>query len=290
MAEGRDMTPVDDVAGAAPSSWLDRWQRLSGWFLVIGAVGGLILKFGGLAGWCDDPEGCGPGYASPLASEAAVRIVSPATGVGIGLLSSLGVIGLFGLAAPIVRGRRPWLAVGVLIAVGFAASLVLNIVEALWMRAPWITSFNPRSLIASESQVAVRSAIVLGLGLTLLRPRPSIRLLGSGLAVGGGLWLGKIALVAASGDAPLGGWPVLLYQAGMWVLLLCAGWIAARGIRSRDPRPLSVVAALVVIGMVLEGAFPYVLRGELGLSAIALTALAAGIRAQGSGRGRPAPA
>jgi hypothetical protein len=281
------MTSENGATGsAATPRWLDGWQHICGWFLIIGAGGGLLLKFGGLAGWCDNPEICGPGFVRPLASDAAIRIADPATGVGIGLLSSLGVIGLFGLAAPFVRGRRWWWAGALLLVVGFATSLLLNLIEALWMQAPWITTFDPRHLIASESQVVVRSAVVLGFGLFLLRPRPSARMLGVGLAIGGGLWLAKIALVVARGQAPVEGWPILLYQTGLWVLLVSAGWITARALRSRDLRPLLLVTGLVVVGVTLEGSLPQAVHGELGLFAVAVASLVAGVAAWARGGGR----
>ena len=233
-------------------SW-QRWQRVCGWVALVCAAL-WALKFTILS-----TEVLDPALAEPL-----VGFIIPTLG------SILGLVFVFGLAAPFLTGKRLWIAIPVSIVTGIAAAFINN---AVYAAAGDAMSGSANELLRNEGAILATSAWSLVAALWLLRPRTSARWFDVVLAVGGVLWLVKGVAVAVG--APLDGWVAAAYQLGLWLLVAAVLAFAVDVARKGRIAPLAIGVALYVAAAAL-GAIP-VLGGELGLLVLAVGAITAGV-------------
>ena len=233
-------------------SW-QRWQRVCGWVALVCAAL-WALKFTILS----------TEVPSPALAGALVGFIIPTLG------SVLGLVFVFGLAAPFLTGKRLWIAIPVSIVTGIAA---VFIGDALYSAAGAALSGSSGEVLRTEGAVLATSAWSFAAALWLLRPRTCARWFDVVLAVGGVLWLVKGVAVAVG--APLSGWSVAAYQLGLWLLVAAVLAYAVDVARKGRIAPLAIGLALYVAAAAL-GAIP-VLSGELGLLVLAMGAIAAGV-------------
>jgi len=241
-------------------SWR-RWQRVSGWLAlvcaVLWAVKFTLLSIGT--------------RQSPLA-HALEPIALPLVAFIIPTLGSfLGLVFPFGLAAPLLTGKRLWIALPVSVITGIVAFFISLGAFTVVNNA---LAGSPDALLRAEGAVLVSSAWSLMAAYWLLRPRVGARWFAIALVAGGVLWLVKGAAVAAG--APLnGGWVIAGYQLGLWLLVATALVFIIDSVRQGRFARLAIGLALCV-GAFALGAIP-VLGGELGLMILAIAAVTAGV-------------
>ena len=170
-------------------SW-QRWQRVCGWIALVCA-----------ALWAVKFTILSTEVLSPALAGALVGSIIPTLG------SVLGLVFVFGLAAPFLTGKALWIAIPVSIVTGIAAVLIGN---AVYSAAGAALSESAGEVLRTEGAVLATSAWAFAAALWLLRPRTSARWFDVVLAVGGLLWLVKGLAVAVG--APLTGWSMAAYQ------------------------------------------------------------------------------
>jgi hypothetical protein len=202
------------------------WQRFAGWSAVI-AFGAWISKFilySAIGGYQETAYAF---LTGPLPTVAAVA----------------GLVAMLGIVAPLVANRGRAVRLIASIGGGLAATLVLGAIQNTVQDWPVIVStedpINAQNLFG-----ALYSLLI---AFWLLRPRatPGVAVLA---ALGGLAWTFNAVMVARG--ASIDGWVVVLYQVGLFSLLVAASWAGARLIRGGHY--LAVIGGAIVMVALLS--------------------------------------
>jgi len=232
-----------------------RWQRFCGWLALVTATI-WATKFALLTATNGDPG----------AFSVFTGFLAPTSGSLLGLVAATGVV------APFLSRCRWWVglplsAVTGLLVVAFASAVTNGSSQLPFV----VASTSP--VLRMEAPIVAASIFWLLVAAWLLRPSLHSGAAAVLLLIGGALWAVKAVAVVAG--ASIDGWVVVVYQAGLWALLVSAAWLGVRSLRDRKyPR---VVIALPVTWAAMMLGSASVLRGELGVFSVGLLAVCVGV-------------